>query len=431
MRRTVLPMVVVLVVTLAGFTPAGAEPAHSPERASAGPAAAETQPARHDHAHVADAWRPVEVTDEIDVTRLVPALQDAFGGRYGGYWIEGEGESGVLHVGIVDADEADRAFVALLTAEDPRVVTEPVDVGYDALVAASDEIAASLDPDAGNFAVGIDEASNAVVVETEAADPEPTQEVADQAARRGAARAQPQAEDDVADSVEVESQTTIEILPATSSRNAFPPFEPGLSIRVYTGGGTINQCTTGFMFRNYFGNFGSTAGHCGRVNSGVVIGPRLVDRIRANGYYSTNRVIGDVGSTSLSVLRWSGWNVIHLQNGNHRIVNAKLSNTQISNGLRLCYQGVASNGVNHCGHVVRANTTLCCDAAGKTYVYSCTNAPGRAGDSGGPVYQPVGGGHARAAGMLSSTVTIDGSRLMCFSRVAGLERALNATMVVH
>jgi hypothetical protein len=33
--------------------------------------------------------------------------------------------------------------------------------------------------------------------------------------------------------------------------------------------------------------------------------------------------------------------------------------------------------------------------------------------------------------MLSSTVTIDGVRLMCFSMATNLERALNATMVVH
>ena len=80
---------------------------------------------------------------------------------------------------------------------------------------------------------------------------------------------------------------------------------------------------------------------------------------------------------------------------------------------------------------MRATQTLCCDAAGKSFVFSCTNYAGRPGDSGGPVYQPVGSTQARAAGMLSSTVTINGVALMCFSTAANLEATLSSTIVTY
>lgn len=435
MRRTALPLAVVLVVVLAGLAPASAASSVGND----GDASRRTPAAR------GRPTVPVEqVIDELDITTVVPALQAAFGARYGGYWIEGESPSDVMHVGVVGATDADRAAVSQVTGSHPRVATDAVTHGYDALIAASDEIATSLDPAAGNFAVSVDVAGNSVVVQTEAA-PAGTATVARDAARRGAARAATAranagtrrgappvtrpapAPADVATAVVIEPSVAIDIAPAGASRMSFPPYELGLSITVHVGR-TRYGCTTGLMFRNGFGHFGSTAGHCGPVGSGVVIGTKLVDVIRSNGYYATNRVIGDAGLTFLSLLRWPRRAMVHTQGGGHRRIIYKLSNAQIAPGLRLCFEGVASDGGN-CGAVVRANQTLCCDAAGKTYVYSCTNYPGRPGDSGGPVYQPVGTTDARAAGMLSSTVTIGSSRLMCFSTVNNLERAMGSSVM--
>src|SRR5690606_41629502 len=67
---------------------------------------------------------PTDIATELDLTVVVPALQDAFGDRYGGYWIEDRRHDDVLHVAVVDATEADRATVAGLTGHHPRVVTE-------------------------------------------------------------------------------------------------------------------------------------------------------------------------------------------------------------------------------------------------------------------------------------------------------------------
>ncbi len=438
MRRTALPLAVVLVVALAGLAPPAAAPA-----AGSGGDASRRPPAARSRPTV-----PVpvgQVVDEVDITTVVPALQASFGARYGGYWIEGESPGDVMHVGVVGATDADRAAVADITDSHPRVATDAVVHGYDALLAAGDEIAASLDPAAGNFAVGVDVASNSVVVQTaEAA--AGTQTVARHAARRGAARAAaaranaaarrgvppaapaaPAVPADVAGAVVIEPNVGIEIAPAGRTRSTFPPYELGLSITVHVGRAR-HGCTTGLMFRNGYGHFGSTAGHCGPVGSGVVIGSRLVDSIRSNGYYSARTVVGDAGLTSLSRLRWPRWAVIHTQGGGHRAIIYKLSNAQIAPGLRLCFEGVGSDGGN-CGSVVRANQTLCCDAAGKTYVYSCTNYPGRLGDSGAPVYQPVGTQDAHAAGMLSSNVTVGGTPLMCFSTVNNLERAMSSSVM--
>ena len=78
---------------------------------------------------------------------------------------------------------------------------------------------------------------------------------------------------------------------------------------------------------------------------------------------------------------------------------------------------------------MRANEWLCCDAAGHGYFYSCLNYPSLAGDSGGPVYFPSGASQAVAAGSVSSSVTINGQRLTCFTLVESIEYHLGVQMV--
>lgn len=413
---------------------------------------------------------------DLDAVALVPALEEAFGARFGGWWLDGTAERRTMHVAVVDAGDDDRATVARLTGGHPGVDVVAVTHGLAALEAARDEIAGALDPADGPFTLGVDVAANAVVVET-AGDPAATAARARAAAARAAPRpgngeappdqapdqpppnlpapdqapgrprpdqippdqaapddrgpsgsgAERSAAPDLASAVVVEGGLDLAIEPANASRNAFPYYEPGLSITLYDGPRVL-RCTTGLYFRNGFGYFGSTAGHCGPVGAGVVIGPQLVDIVRVNSYFPRQQVLGDGLLTSMSVLGWPAWAVIHTQGAGHRPIIGKLSNSQIAAGLRLCFEGITSDGGN-CGTVVRANQVLCCDPLGKSYVYSCTDHAGLPGDSGGPVYQPVGALEARAAGMLSSTVTIGGRALMCFSTVANLERALGSVAV--
>ena len=130
-----------------------------------------------------------QVADELDLTTVVPALQKAFGDRYGGFWIEPERSRDRMHVAVVDATAEDAAVVARLTGGHRRVLTDAVGFGYDELRAAEDEIARSLDRGAGNFTVSTDVVTNSVVVRT--AEQDPAAVAAPAADRRGSAAPPP------------------------------------------------------------------------------------------------------------------------------------------------------------------------------------------------------------------------------------------------
>jgi len=367
-----------------------------------------------------------QVADELDLTTVIPALEARFGYRYGGFWLEPPGRgrpADILHVGVVDARPADRTAVAQIVGRHPRVVTDAVTHGYKDLVAAQEEVAATLDPaTTGSFAVDTDVATNRIVVHA-AGDPRRTAAQARDAVRRGVG---PRAPSDVADAVDVVPTSDVAVELLGSSRGSFPPYEAGLDM-VVAYGRTINRCTTGFLFRNYYGWFGSTAGHCGPGNGGVAVGPRIVDAIRLNTYYPDRTVRADVGMYSLSILRWPAHPVVH-GNGYHRRLTGKFANSQLGTGLRLCFEGVASDSGN-CGSIVRSNTTVCCDGSGRSFVFTCINFPPLAGDSGGPVYHPSGT-RTIAAGMVSAAVTINGRRSMCFTTIANIEARTNSRLIL-
>ena len=467
MRRFSLPVAILVVITLTVVVPpiagAGPEGADRPPRAEALAAPASVEASHGVLDAVAASANSVaapydQIALELDPTVVVPALMQAFGERYGGYWIEVRENDDVMHIGVVGATAADGEVVAQVTGGHPRVVTDAVEHGMDDLLAAQDEIAATIDPEDGNFAVETDPATNSVVVRTESDDEADTLAVAQDAARRGAAEqaAAPTGEPrqgpapappaaigsastapatetpatetpatDVATAVTVEPATDIVIEP--QDRRNFPPYEAGQSALIAWPGRTV-QCTTGYLFYNrYYGYFGSTAGHCGNIGNGVAIVPHIVDTVRMNGYYPNKWVSADAALFSLSNRPWAAWPMVNTGNG-VRGITGRYLNTQIGNGLRLCFEGVTSNSGN-CGAVVRANEWLCCDATGRGYFYSCLNYPSLGGDSGGPVYFPSGSGQAVAAGSVSSSVTINGQRLTCFTMVESTEYHLGAQMV--
>lgn len=454
--RRILPLATAILATsLTGLSPA---PSLAEPTSSTGARAPSSTDQRQRPAD--DMAAPYdEVAADLDLTSVVPALQQAFGDRYGGYWFEVRERDDVMHVAVVGATARDRATVARLTGRHPRVVTDAVEHGYDELLAAQDEIALSRDPEAGDFTVGVDVATNSVVVTTEQADTAAVAADARQAARRGPARhareragAPPRIDpggsarvraprgpsattapaspgDDLATAVTIEPRAAIDIAPV-ADRNTFPPYEGGLSTRIVVGN-RINGCTTGLLFVNGFGRFASTAGHCGRVGDGVVIGPRIVDVIRANGYHGYPWVMADASLVSLSARGWASWPEIRAGAGgrDHRGVTGKYRNAQITTGLRLCFEGVASDSGN-CGNVVRANQWMCCDAAGHEFYYSCINFPSRPGDSGAPVFRPTTYPRAIAAGMVSSSVTVGGTTMTCFSTVESMEYILGSRLVM-
>ncbi|HKE77022.1 MAG TPA: hypothetical protein VKB57_25595 [Acidimicrobiales bacterium] len=370
-------------------------------------------------APVSAAVAPARAAAAPDVTAAVPALQQAFGPRYGGYWIDGRPGAERVHVQVVAATAADRDRVRALTGGRPRVVTDSVARGYDALVAAKDEVAAALAAKGQPFAVDVDVRRNAVVVQTPG-DAAPAAALARPAARRGAGRVRHAATAPAADmaaAVAVEPHAAIAVRPL-DTRNTFPPYEAGKGITIAAGSARI-RCTTGFQFHNGFGMFGTTAGHCDHIGNGVAIGNVIVDAVRMNGYQGRSTVTADVSAYSLSGNHWAYRAVVHVQGGHRRVVG-RYTNAQITNGMQLCFEGITSDGQN-CGTVVRTNSSICCDAAHHTFVFSCINFPSRPGDSGSPVFARGANLTAVAAGALSSNVTINGQVLMCFSTIQNLE----------
>jgi hypothetical protein len=124
---------------------------------------------------------------------------------------------------------------------------------------------------------------------------------------------------------------------------------------------------------------------------------------------------------------WVPWPVIH--SVTHPSVAGQFSNAQLANGLSLCFEGMTSDNRN-CGAVVRANQWLCCDATGRSFHFTCINYPSGPGDSGGPVYRVFSGNRAAAAGLVSSSVTINGARLTCFTSIENITRRLGVRLVV-
>jgi hypothetical protein len=461
MRRFSLPVAFVVVVTLTVVVPptagAGPDGADRPPRAESTVASASAEASHPVLDAVTTAANSVvapydQVALELDPTVVVPALTEAFGERYGGYWIEVRETDDVMHIGVVGATPADAEVVAQVTGGHPRVVTDPVEHGLADLMAAQDEIAATIDPEDGNFAVETDPATNSVVVRTESSDAADTLAVAQDAARRGAAEQaatpaeQPRegpvpappaaipdaaaapaevAPTDVATAVTVEPATDIVIEP--QDRRNFPPYEAGQYALIAWPGRKV-ACTTGYLFHNSaYGYFGSTAGHCGRQGYVVGIGSRIADLVRANSYFPNKWVMADAALVSMSTKPWPAWPMVNT-GSSQRGITGRYLNTQLGAGLRLCFQGISSNSGN-CGALVRVNEWLCCDAAGHGYFYSCLNYPSLGGDSGGPVYFPRGASQAVAAGMVSSSVTINGQRLTCFTMVESIEFTMHSRMV--
>lgn len=436
MRRRPLPFVVLLAACVAAVAVVSVAPVpgRPPDAAAAAPTDRGPRPQRPPARQVAD---------EVDLTTVVPALEEAFGDRYGGYWIEPGRSRDRMHVAVVDATPEDAAVVAELTGGHRRVVTDAVAFGYHELRAAQDEIARSLDRGAGNFTVSTDVVTNSVVVRTADQDPAAVAAPALSAAQRAdaapdavpppevapppapPASPEPAPDRDLAQAVVVERDPTIDLEP-TADRWGWWAYESGLSVTTASHWGWYG-CTSGFFFHHwYYGYFGSTAGHCGPIGASVAVGHSWIDVIRANRYDGVWWVEGDVALYSLTAGGLPAWPMIRANWPTG--LDDKFLNSQVGHGLYLCFEGVGSDSDN-CGTVVRSNEWLCCDGGGHAYFYSCINYPSAPGDSGGPVYHRYPSNASVAAGMVSSSVVLGGQRLMCFSMVESMQWATGMDVV--
>ena len=194
------------------------------------------------------------------------------------------------------------------------------------------------------------------------------------------------------------------------------------------GSGTQSaQCTAGYVFADASATYGSTAGHCGQVGDAVAVGPTLIDTIAINPFQPSREVRANAALYSLSRGGWSHRPVLH-EAEDHAVVVGHLTDAEITRGLELCFSGRTTTE-RSCGAVNAAHRVICCDANDKSSVFSCIDRLARAGDSGAPVFRPLDAGRVIAAGLLSSSVTIDGRSSMCFSTIDNIQSETGTTIV--
>jgi hypothetical protein len=377
-----------------------------------------------------------EATSTTDPAGVAAAVARQAGDRYGGYWVENRGDDDVVHVNVVDPTDADRSAASAAEDAGDAVEVHDVDHSYGQLTDARDAVASSLDRErTGDYAVGLDVPDNGLTVETERGDADATR-LLSLAALRDRAAVTPNSDRDNSDPgagsggisldrLNVLTGSSIGVEPLSGSPTTFPPYEAGLHLLISSTRTTI-RCTSAFSFSNAGGTYGSTAGHCAKRGERVRVGDTVIGTVSINPFESATRVEADTALYSLSAGRWGSEAVIH-GTGTDRRVTTSLSDAQIGNGLRLCFDGRTS-GIGRCGTVDTTGQLICCDSGGRSFVFTCLDQPAQSGDSGGPVYQPMGRDRARAAGVLSSSVNVGGRRSMCFSTIDRIERATGTTV---
>lgn len=195
---------------------------------------------------------------------------------------------------------------------------------------------------------------------------------------------------------------------------------------------TVYNCTSGYLFRSGPDLLGSTAGHCGSVGDQVTTGDLALGAITFDALEaSTGVVTADVALYPLTVPSQP-----EVAGGADagagaaiRTVTGALRDEDVVLGDRLCFNGRAS-GADVCGAVNARSRTICCDQGGRSFLFTCIDHPALAGDSGAPVYRPVGADGALAAGVLSSSVTIEGTSSTCFSSIDEIEARTSSTLVL-
>jgi hypothetical protein len=446
-RRTLLAGIAALAATIGVAAPSTASPqagaAASRPMAAAAPAAP-TGAAAADAAAQEPSGTGLIIGTLLDLGVAVddgPADGDVVRGpsglRYGGEWdaVTPQGEQ--VHVlGLVGPTAEERAAIdAAAAAAGTRVVVQDVDHSTATLTAARDAVAERLRAlGVGDFAVEVEPQGNRVMAHIEADGPM-AHAVAGQAREAAAAATAdaPRGTPEVA--VAIESDVEVAPIGATSAgRAAFPgaraatlpPYAPGLPVDV-TSPTILYHCTSAYTFVRDGQRLGSTAGHCGDVNARVTAGPNAtipVGTVVANGFHPHQEVHSDVALFSLPEGVPTAADVRGGSAG-ARQVEATVPDAEITHGSVLCFSGRAS-GDEQCGPVNAVGRYTCCDASQRAFVFDCIDQVARSGDSGGPVYQPVGEGRARAAGLLSSSVDINGRSSMCFTTIDDVARHFGA-----
>lgn len=371
------------------------------------------QPISGDDEPSSDEWTPV-----LDDGSFAESIMAALGESFASMRFE-DGDGGqILRIGVVGLSAKKTSQVMSTIPEHlaGRVQTEDASFSYNELaeVQGSAEVLLRQLKATGlirGYYVGRDPASGQIMVEVDGSK--------DQLDRVRAAL------DAVIPGAASVKEGTVSLELLGNTRDSFPPYESGLRTNIYFPVPQVwNPCTSGYIFRNGYGDFGSTGGHCANINFRVRMGsyPTDVDHIRMEQYQAPTLVYSDTAFWSLDASGWQRYSRVHVTNSSggsnsHRSVTSNTTNGYMNNdlGRQYCYQGITSHG--RCGPLSAADIEVCCDGAGKTFrVYCLTEPAVGGGDSGDPVYRILSSGNLSAAGMLAIRWTrSNGTVEACFS----------------
>jgi len=358
--------------------------------------------------HAADSRDDARGVDDlgqvVDVGAVVGRVKAAFEERYGGAWVDSTGIASLLVVGVVGPSSADDSLVKTVAGPlgSNRVRVTPVRLPASELARGRERVAAVLDAAGASYAIAVDLPSQKVSVEADRLDAPVIDAV------RAAVPT---------DVLDLFVDPTLAFEATHQSRADYPPYESGLNI------GAPHRCTSGFVVLAS-GPHGTTAGHCGQQGDPVRIGGRRVGNIDDD-TLPKRRIGVNADAARFDIPASARTARIYVGRGRHRVVTGGFPDAELILGTRVCFQGITSGGGN-CGVITRADMRI---HIGRPYPFTlrrawCANVGSRPGDSGGPVYQPLPDGGARAAGLLSA----GRANLTCFSSIEQVLRELQATL---
>lgn len=274
-----------------------------------------------------------------DLGTLGPVLEKAFGHRLGGYWVDRSGTQSVLLVGVVDANVSDTLTLAAVGARGDRIRIVSVKYSQKTL----EEMAATAREIVGlahNRTAGVDTAENVVKVYVEESD-----------ADLDAALAGSLLQDGYRIVTGFSSQLT------HTSRTQYPPYEAGLEL-VLGQPSPGPECTSAFTTKRTFlplFYYGLTAGHCGPTGTEVHIGNDYISNIGSNAY--SQMTSNSDSARYFLPLTAQASRIYTGGNNGHRSVVGQMANGELTQGVRLCFQGAASDN-NNCGFINFVDTRL-------------------------------------------------------------------------
>lgn len=325
-----------------------------------------------------------------DIDELVPRMRAAFGTRYGGDWIDRSAMPSVWRVAVKDMTTADVAEVSRIAGGNDRVAAVSVahsEEDFDGFVETAQSVLSSH----GVVPQGIlpDIIRRTLTVQVVALDALTRNEL---------------------EAALPPGLLQVQFVPTGNNRLLHKtrmdgvPLEGGLAVGFTNAEGETPEGYLGLVCSTPFAAFrggdptqffGVSAGHCGRVNDGVIFNPYgAVSGVNWVGFKDGGTTISDALTFVLQPDQVTGRVMVDL-NDQHRAIDAEVDDDEMTLNRQTCFQGWASgrDGVfDNCGLMVQPMITGLWEFEDrKTTIlkaFCFRGAWSQTGDSGGSVYDP-------------------------------------------